>query len=98
MTASRAPARYDVTGPDLARLLGGEPGYRLDQVWHGLHQRGLDPGEMTDPPRALPARLGAAAPPALAPPPETEGGGGDTRKSPLCPNGSQTGAPIQDPP
>src|SRR6266436_4012551 len=51
--SGRTPARYDVTRPDLARLLDGEPRYRVDQVWHGLHQRGLDPGEMTDLPKPL---------------------------------------------
>jgi 23S rRNA (adenine2503-C2)-methyltransferase len=58
--------RYDVVRSDLERLLDGEPRYRADQVWHGLHQRGLDPEEMTDLPRALRARLGEELRPALA--------------------------------
>jgi 23S rRNA (adenine2503-C2)-methyltransferase len=93
--SGRAPARYDVTRPDLARLLDGEPGYRLDQVWHGLHQRGLDPGEMTDLPKALRARLGEVLPPALALLAESESDDGDTVKSLWSLNGSQTAGRIE---
>src|SRR5947209_18369869 len=76
----RVPARYDVTRPDLARLLDGEPGYRVDQVWHGLHRRGLEPGEMTDLPKALRSRLGEVLPPAFALLAECGGDGRDRVK------------------
>src|SRR2546422_1325775 len=95
MTASRTPARYDVTRPDLARLLDGEPRYRVDQVWHGLPQRGLDPGEMTDLPKPLRARLAEVLPPALALLAESESDDGDTVKSLWSLNGTQTGSRIE---
>ena len=31
------PAPYDLTREELADLLGGEPAYRVRQVWDGLH-------------------------------------------------------------
>ena len=37
------PTRYDVTRSELADLLGGEPRYRVDQVWDGLYDELLDP-------------------------------------------------------
>jgi len=93
--SGRAPARYDVARPDLARLLDGEPRYRVDQVWHGLHQRGLDPGEMTDLPKPLRARLEEVLPPALALLAESESDDGDTVKSLWSLNGSRTGGRIE---
>jgi 23S rRNA (adenine2503-C2)-methyltransferase len=81
MAASQKRVRYDVARPDLERLLDGEPRYRADQVWRGLHQRGLDPEEMTDLPKALRARLGEVLRPALALVAESESDAGDTVKS-----------------
>src|SRR6267143_153602 len=95
MTPSRTPAPYDVPRPDLARLLDGEPRYRVDQVWHGLHQRGLEPGEMTDLPKPLRARLGEVLPPALSLLAESETDDGDTVKSLWSLNGRQAGDPIE---
>src|SRR5712671_4658496 len=95
MTSSRTPTRYDVARPELARLLDGEPRYRVDQVWQGLHRRGLDPGEMTDLPKPLRARLAQVLPPALALLAESESDGGDTVKSLWSLNGSQTGGRIE---
>jgi len=79
--SGQTPVRYDVARSDLERLLDGEPRYRADQVWRGLHQRGLDPEEMTDLPRALRARLGEELRPALALVAESENDAGDTVKS-----------------
>jgi 23S rRNA (adenine2503-C2)-methyltransferase len=59
------PSRHDLDRAALADLLAGEPRYRVDQVWDGLHRRALEPEDMTDIPRALRARL--ADEPALAP-------------------------------
>src|SRR5438067_10584253 len=81
MPTSRPPGRYDLTRVELALLLDGEPRFRVEQVWRGLHERGLDPGEMTDLPKSLRARLEEALPPALALVTESESGGGDTVKS-----------------
>ena len=93
--SDRAPARYDIARPELARLLDGEPRYRVDQVWQGLHRRGLDPEEMTDLPKPLRARLGEVLPPALALLAESESDGGDTVKSLWSLSGSQTGGRIE---
>ncbi|MEA2535496.1 MAG: rRNA (adenine2503-C2)-methyltransferase [Actinomycetota bacterium] len=79
--SGQTPVRYDVARSDLERLLDGEPRYRADQVWRGLHQRGLDPEEMTDLPKALRARLGEVLRPALALVAESESDAGDTVKS-----------------
>src|SRR5882762_9130784 len=70
------PLRYDVARSDLERLLAGEPRYRADQVWHGLHQRGLDLEEMTDLPKALRERLGEELRPGLTLVAESESDGG----------------------
>ena len=59
------PAPYDVTREELAELLEGEPGFRVRQVWDGLHVRVQRPDELTELPAALRARLSAALPPSL---------------------------------
>ena len=80
MAASAAPARYDISRPELESLLAGEPRYRVDQVWEGLYARGAGPAEMTDLPKALRARLDEALPPGLALLAEQESDGGETVK------------------
>ncbi len=50
---------------ELASLLSNEPGYRTEQVWKGLWERGLLPGDMTDLPKSLRERLGTELEPAL---------------------------------
>ena len=57
------PSAYEHTREELAELLIGEPGYRVDQVWHGLWNEGERIDEITTIPKALRARLGAAFPP-----------------------------------
>jgi 23S rRNA (adenine2503-C2)-methyltransferase len=57
-------SRYDLDRAAVAELLAGEPRYRVDQLWDGLHRRALEPDELTDLPRALRTRL--ASEPALA--------------------------------
>jgi 23S rRNA (adenine2503-C2)-methyltransferase len=59
------PAPYDLTRDELAGLLDGEPTYRVNQVWDGLHARVQQPEEMTDLPVALRAALAAALTPSL---------------------------------
>jgi 23S rRNA (adenine2503-C2)-methyltransferase len=73
-------SRYDVDRPGLADLLDGEPRYRVDQVWAGLHDRLATPEEMTDVPLALRERLAGALPEALALTTEATADGGDTVK------------------
>ncbi len=81
MTPSQTPVRYDISRSDLVALLDGEPRYRVDQVWEGLHQRGLDPAEMTDLPKALRAQLEDLLAPGLALVAESESDAGATVKS-----------------
>ncbi len=57
--------RYDVDREELAGVLAGEPGYRVEQVWRGLYQQLAAPGEITSLPALLRARLDDALPPAL---------------------------------
>jgi 23S rRNA (adenine2503-C2)-methyltransferase len=82
MAATRmrpAPSRYDVTRAGLGELLAGEPPYRLEQVWRGLHERALDPEAMTDLPKPLRARLQEALPSGLTPLAEQESGDGTVK-------------------
>ncbi|MBW3669928.1 MAG: 23S rRNA (adenine(2503)-C(2))-methyltransferase RlmN [Actinobacteria bacterium] len=64
-TLDDVAGRYDLTPDDLARLLAGEPAFRVRQVWDGLYRRVADPADLTDLPAALRARL--ATEPELAP-------------------------------
>jgi len=73
------PSRFDATRDELAALLDGEPRYRVDQVWHGLH--GLrELHELTELPKPLRARLADALPPALEAAATTTSDYGDTTK------------------
>jgi 23S rRNA (adenine2503-C2)-methyltransferase len=76
------PSRYDLRADELAVLLDGEPTYRTGQVWDGLYHRLLDPGELTDLPKTLRARLAGepALQPALELQTEVATEGGDTVK------------------
>ncbi|WP_334144025.1 23S rRNA (adenine(2503)-C(2))-methyltransferase RlmN [Rhabdothermincola sp.] len=56
---------YDLDRADLAQVLDGEPPYRVDQVWSGLHRKARLPDELTDVPKTIRASLAAAHPPAL---------------------------------
>jgi 23S rRNA (adenine2503-C2)-methyltransferase len=75
-------SRYDLTRDDMARLLDGEPSYRVAQVWEGLYRHGSDPAELTTLPKELRARLSAAGDlaPALSPMTESVSDRGDTVK------------------
>ena len=74
------PSRYDATKEDLATLLAGEKPFRVKQVWEGLHTRLAEPGEMTELPGPLRARLEEELPPALETEAESASDGGNTRK------------------
>jgi 23S rRNA (adenine2503-C2)-methyltransferase len=73
-------SRYDWTRAELGDLLGGEPRYRVDQVWQGLYQRGSEPAAWTNVPMALRTRVAEALPPALAPATESVSNDGETVK------------------
>jgi 23S rRNA (adenine2503-C2)-methyltransferase len=58
---------YDVDRSALGDLLADQPGYRLEQVWRGLHTELRRPAEMTALPKALRERLEHQLPPLLRP-------------------------------
>ena len=72
--------RYDLTRDELAVVLDGEPRYRLDQLWDGLYTQLAAPGDITNLPKALRARLDRALPLALTPVTESVSDRGDTVK------------------
>ncbi len=72
--------RYDLTREELGRLLDGEPRYRLDQLWTGLHQIDGDLEQLSNVPRALRARLTEMLPVALTPEAESVSDDGETVK------------------
>jgi 23S rRNA (adenine2503-C2)-methyltransferase len=74
------PTRYDVDRAALGALLEGQPRYRVDQVWAGLHERLATPDEMTDVPLALRRQLAEALPEGLDLTTESTSDGGDTVK------------------
>jgi 23S rRNA (adenine2503-C2)-methyltransferase len=71
---------FDVERSELAELLDGEPGYRVDQTWRGLYGEARFPGEMTNLPMTLRTRLTTALPLALEQVVESVADGGDTVK------------------
>ncbi|MGH2717142.1 MAG: 23S rRNA (adenine(2503)-C(2))-methyltransferase RlmN [Actinomycetota bacterium] len=79
-SAPALPSRYDLTRSELEALLEGEPRYRVDQVWRGLHERGQDPAAMTELPLVLRDRLEEVLPAALSPALEQQSDGGETVK------------------
>jgi 23S rRNA (adenine2503-C2)-methyltransferase len=77
---TRVPGAYQLTRDQLADLLAGEPSYRVQQVWDGLHLQARRPAEMTELPLALRHRLEQALPPALRQVTRRSADGGDTVK------------------
>jgi 23S rRNA (adenine2503-C2)-methyltransferase len=73
-------SRYDADREELARLLDGEPAYRVDQIWTGLYEQGREPDDLTSVPKAVRARLADALPPALEPVTESVSDDGETVK------------------
>lgn len=66
VSAALPRSRYDVDRDELAGLMAGQPRYRVDQVWEGLHVHGTDPADWTNVPKALRASLATALPSALS--------------------------------
>ncbi len=78
----RLGSRYDLDRDSLAELLAGEPAYRVDQVWQGLHTALAEPEGMSTLPKPLRAKL-AGLPQmrsALDPVDEATSDGGNTVK------------------
>jgi 23S rRNA (adenine2503-C2)-methyltransferase len=74
------PGPYDLDRGGLTALLEDEPAYRVDQVWRALYAEGRRPGQMTNLPRPVRARLDSALPPALRLRSELVSDGGQTVK------------------
>jgi 23S rRNA (adenine2503-C2)-methyltransferase len=72
--------RYGIGRDELARLLDGEPAYRVEQVWQGLYGQLAEPEEMTNVPKSLRAELARRLPTELTPVTESVSDAGDTVK------------------
>ncbi|GJM38654.1 MAG: putative dual-specificity RNA methyltransferase RlmN [Acidimicrobiales bacterium] len=72
--------RYDVSRDELATVLDGEPTYRLDQIWEGIHRQGGELDDLSNVPKALRARLGDLLPMGLTPETESVSDDGETVK------------------
>jgi 23S rRNA (adenine2503-C2)-methyltransferase len=66
MTAPMA-SPWDLDRTALGDLLSDQPGYRVDQVWKGMHDHGLAPSEITTLPKAVRRRFAERLAPALSP-------------------------------
>lgn len=72
--------RYDIARDELAAMLDGAPGYRVDQVWSGLYEQFTDPADWTNLPKAMRADLDTRLPSALRLVTESVSKNGDTVK------------------
>ncbi len=63
VAATQSPWSPDRAG--YRQLVEDEPGYRLDQIWHGLYRHDTPPTELSNLPKALRARLGQVVQPSL---------------------------------
>jgi 23S rRNA (adenine2503-C2)-methyltransferase len=68
---------YDLRRDELTAVLGGEPRYRVDQVWDGLYHQLAEPGALTTLPKGLRQRLATELAPALTPVAESASRSGD---------------------
>lgn len=73
-------SRYEVDRVELAALLDGEPGYRVDQVWHGLYTEQAPLEDLTALPKQLRTRLADLLPLALTEHVRTTSSDGGTTK------------------
>jgi 23S rRNA (adenine2503-C2)-methyltransferase len=80
MTMSPPSTLYELDRGSLAEHLGGEPRYRLEQLWSGLYEQLADPTDITNLPKALRSRIAAELPTALTPVTESVSDAGDTVK------------------
>ena len=77
---TRPRTRFDVERDELAGLLGDQPRYRVDQVWHGLYEQLAEPAELTNLPKGLRHELDGALPLALEAVHESTSDRGETVK------------------
>ncbi len=71
---------WDLDRSALAEALAGQPGYRVDQVWKGLHEQGTPPHQLTVLPKQLREHLATEFAPALVPTERQETADGMTVK------------------
>lgn len=72
--------RYDLNRDEFGSLLSDEPGYRLDQIWDGIHHRGTDLADLSNVPKALRHKLADLLPLGLTPETESISDSGETVK------------------
>lgn len=72
--------RFDPDRDTLARLLAGEPTYRVDQLWQGLYTELVDVMDVSSLPLDLRRRLASELPDALTPAHESSSADGQTIK------------------
>jgi 23S rRNA (adenine2503-C2)-methyltransferase len=56
------PTRYGTSREEMGALLADQPRYRVDQLWTGLYEQLADPGDLTNLPKAVRARVEEALP------------------------------------
>ena len=83
-------SRYDLDRGGLETLLGGQPRYRIDQVWDGLFRQGRDPEAITNLPLDLRATLAEHLPLALHEVARRTSDGGETVKWAWAVHGGHT--------
>ena len=76
----RSDTRYQFTRDELAELLDDQPSYRVDQLWKGLYDEGLDIADISTLPKTLREHLDELLPPALHHRVERVSEGGETHK------------------
>lgn len=72
--------RFDPSRDELGQLLDGQPAYRINQLWDGLHRNGLDLQQLTNLPAGLRQDLERQLPLALHPEIESVSTDGETVK------------------
>ena len=75
-----ATSLYDASREDLAKILAGQPRYRIDQVWEGLYTHLKSPSEISSLPNNLRNVLQTALPMSLHEVSRTVADDGDTIK------------------
>ena len=71
---------YQSTREDLLALFADQPRYRIDQLWSGLYERFLEPGDISNLPAALRDRIAESVPPAMDETARSRTDNGDTVK------------------
>lgn len=74
------PGLYDASHDDIARVLAGQPAYRVRQVWQALYEQLRAPSDITNLPAAVRDELARALPESLVWKTESTDATGDTVK------------------